>query len=80
MMIAIRGHFDGKVIVPNEPVDLPRGKELLFRVDNSSDTAAPAGVSGESLLRFSGTICMEDLDLMTRAIAQGCEQVRNDEW
>ena len=28
MAIRVRAHFDGKVIVPDEPVDLPVGQEL----------------------------------------------------
>ena len=45
-MVAIRGHFDGKVIVPDEPVDLPRGQQLIVHVQpidaatpNSEDSA-----------------------------------------
>jgi hypothetical protein len=79
MMVAIRGHFDGKVIIPSEPVDLPQGRELVFHVDNSA-SPAPAGVSGESLLRFAGAIPKDELDRMTQAIAEGCEQVDPDEW
>jgi len=32
-MIAISAHFDGKVIVPDEPVDLPRDQALLVRIE-----------------------------------------------
>jgi hypothetical protein len=32
-MIAFKGHFDGKVIVLDEPVDLPKGQALLVRVE-----------------------------------------------
>jgi hypothetical protein len=31
-MSAIRCHFDGKVIIPDEPVDLPINKPLFIRV------------------------------------------------
>ena len=31
-MVAFRGHFDGKVVVPSEAADLPRGPELLLHV------------------------------------------------
>jgi hypothetical protein len=31
-MVAIKGHFDGKVIVPDEPVDLPRNQPLIVHV------------------------------------------------
>ena len=62
MMVAIRGHFDGKVIIPSEPVDLPQGRELVFHVDNSAANLAGAGVSGASLLRFSGAVAKDDLE------------------
>ena len=32
-MIAINAHFDGRVIVPDEPVDLPRNQRLLVRIE-----------------------------------------------
>ena len=31
-MVAIKGHFDGKVFVPDEPVDLPRGQSVVLHV------------------------------------------------
>jgi hypothetical protein len=80
MMMAIRGHYDGKVIIPNEPVDLPRGTELVFHFDPSATANGPSGVPSTSMFRFSGMIAMDDLDLMKRAIADGCPQVHSDEW
>ena len=32
-MVAIKGHFDGKVIVPDEPLDLPRNQKLIIHVE-----------------------------------------------
>lgn len=32
-MIAIKAHYDGKVIVPDEPVKLPKGQDLLLHID-----------------------------------------------
>jgi hypothetical protein len=79
-MMVIRAHYDGKVIVPNEPVDLPRGRELLFHVDESAATRSVVGVSGKSLLHFSGAMAADDVQQMTQAIAEGCEQINTDEW
>jgi len=80
MMLAIRAHFDGSVIIPDEPIDLPRGQELVFHVDNPAMPRAAGGVAGQSLLRFSGTMAKDDLERMRQAISEGCEQVRADEW
>jgi hypothetical protein len=32
IMITLKAHFDGKVIVPDEPVELPEGELLVVRV------------------------------------------------
>jgi hypothetical protein len=36
-MVAIKGHFDGKVIVPDEPVNLPANQRLLIHVQPLAD-------------------------------------------
>ena len=38
------------------------------------------GVPGSQLLRFAGTIPLQDIELMRQAIAQDCEQVDLNEW
>jgi hypothetical protein len=40
----------------------------------------PIGTPGRNLLRFAGMIQSEDLEAMTQAIEEGCEQVDIDEW
>jgi hypothetical protein len=40
MTQTIRAHFDGKVIVPDEPVQLPVGQPLCVYLD-LADAAAP---------------------------------------
>lgn len=42
--------------------------------------SAPRGVSGIYLLRFAGTIPLDDLQLMRQAIEEGCEQIDPNEW
>ncbi len=37
-MIAINAHFDGRVIVPDEPVDLPRDRALRVRIEPLAGT------------------------------------------
>lgn len=38
------------------------------------------GMPGQNLLQFAGSISPEDLQLMSEAIEQGCEQVDINEW
>jgi hypothetical protein len=49
-MIRIRCHFDGNTLVPDEPVELPRGESLVahverieMRTDQPARTADPVG-------------------------------------
>lgn len=32
-MLTVKAHFDGKVIVPDEPVDLPKGQKLVVWIE-----------------------------------------------
>ncbi len=41
---------------------------------------AKASASSTTLLTFAGSISKEDLQLMSNAIAKGCETVDIDEW
>jgi hypothetical protein len=41
MTQAISAHFDGKVIVPDEPVQLPVGQRLRVVLEVESPTAPP---------------------------------------
>ena len=40
----------------------------------------PRGVPGKELLSFAGAIKTDDLEIMTKAIEQGCEKVDSGEW
>ena len=37
MSLMIRAHFDGRVIVPDEPVNLPTGRTLEVHVQDTSE-------------------------------------------
>lgn len=41
-VISIRAHFDGKTIVPDEPVDLPPNTALIIDIRAGEDTASSA--------------------------------------
>lgn len=55
-MVAIRAHFDGKVFVPEEPVDLQPGTRLVLRVERSD----AAGTAAEAARRLAGTAPWKD--------------------
>jgi hypothetical protein len=38
------------------------------------------GTSGKQLVRLAGSISTDDIELMAKAIEQGCEQVDVHEW
>lgn len=40
-MIAIRSHYDGRVFVPDGPVDLPSNVHLLLHVQRLGNTPEP---------------------------------------
>ena len=40
----------------------------------------PKGIPGKQLLRFSGCISLDDLQTMTKTIADGCEKIDAHEW
>ncbi|MBM4050318.1 MAG: hypothetical protein FJ279_34920 [Planctomycetes bacterium] len=49
MTQTIKAHFDGKVIVPDEPVQLPAGQTLRVKVEIAETAPARFG----DLLRFA---------------------------
>ena len=84
-MVAFKGHFDGKVIVPDEPVNLPAGQRLIVRLERADGPGAVSGngsfgVAGQSLVRFAGTIDARELDAMRAAIEAGCERTDDRDW
>ncbi len=45
-MLAIRVHFDGRVLIPEEPVEVPRDRTLIIHVESERGS-----LPDESLLR-----------------------------
>jgi hypothetical protein len=54
--------------------------DLQLRVLDFVKALTPKGVEGKSLLRFEGSIRAYDLQLMSKAIEEGCEKVDISEW
>jgi hypothetical protein len=40
-MVTVSAHFDGKVIVPDEPLDLPPYQALIVQIERVGGEAAP---------------------------------------
>jgi hypothetical protein len=55
-------------------------QQVLEFTRTLADSTNVKGVSGSQLLRFAGTIPLDDLNLMNEAINQDCEQVDINEW
>jgi hypothetical protein len=47
-MVSIRAHFDGKVFVPDEPVELPRNATVRLLVTESENDRRSLGAEGGS--------------------------------
>lgn len=54
--------------------------DLQLRVLHFVKALTPKGVEGKTLLRFEGSIPADDLQLMSKAIEEGCEKVDISEW
>jgi hypothetical protein len=52
----------------------------ILRIARSVSAESGDGVSGSSLLRFAGTISLDDARQMSAAIEEGCEQIDPKEW
>lgn len=75
-MTTLRGHFDGKVIVPDEPVDLPRDQELVINVTAAEREEPAHGTALYIAQRMQNhRISDEDAEAMRRAIEEACEQI-----
>lgn len=44
-MVTVSAHFDGKVIVPDEPLDLPPNQALIVQIERVGDQAVPSDES-----------------------------------
>lgn len=49
MTVRIKAHFDGKTIVPDEPVDVPAGTVAVVEFSTGLDALRPATSAGDRL-------------------------------
>lgn len=76
--MTVRAQFDGKVLVPKEPLDLPVGQ--VVDLDVTPVTEPPLGSAARLLhaLRQSPPLTKEDAEALERAIEEGKLPVRYD--
>ena len=43
-VVVIKAHYDGRVMVPDEPVDLPQNQVLIMRIEAKNVDETPARV------------------------------------
>lgn len=55
-------------------------KQKVLEFTRSLVSTQVHGVPGDSLLRFAGNICEEDLNAMKEAIEESCEKIDPNEW
>jgi len=86
-MSALASYGEGTAVSPKFREGLLQQMALLpedqqQRVLAFVKTLVPAsgGVSGKDLLKFSGSIGQADLQLMAKAIEEGCERIDRGEW
>jgi hypothetical protein len=70
-MTRLRAHFDGKVLVPTEPVDLPKGKILDVEVHDEREVRRGSAQAILEALRATPPIDLSIVDEWERAIKEG---------
>lgn len=63
-----------------EQIDRLKEPQKQQVLDFARRLVTPEGTPGQDLLRFAGTIDRADLEEMSRAIQEGCEQVDPNAW
>ena len=53
-MIALNAHFDGKVIVPDEPLDLPANQKVRVELEPIDSENSSSESGGKKLKRILG--------------------------
>ena len=58
-MVSIKARFDGKALIPSNPVDLPQDREITIHIEADIPDARPGashnGTIWEKLLSMAGT-------------------------
>ncbi|MDB5302744.1 MAG: hypothetical protein JWM97_293 [Phycisphaerales bacterium] len=83
VMTTLRAHFDGKVLIPDDPVDLPKDRPLeIYVIPLGENCATGQGIPGTpagvlAAQRKSPRLAAEDVAELERSIADGKLPVKN---
>ena len=66
-----------EIIAQVEHLDDPQRQRVL---DFARQLTEPAGTPGRNLVQFAGSIDRTDLEAMSQAIQQGCEEIEPNGW
>ncbi|AFZ34873.1 hypothetical protein Sta7437_1305 [Stanieria cyanosphaera PCC 7437] len=83
MLQSIKGVYkDGAIKLAETPENIEESQVIVTFLEPKSkkQTKQIIGTSGQQLLRFVGEIVLEDLQLMSEAIEEHCEQIDLNEW
>jgi hypothetical protein len=76
-MRTLRAHFNGKVLVPEEPVDLPQGRSLRFQVlDEVTPHPTESTATLHEFLQGPSRVTKEDVDALEQSLREGKLPVR----
>jgi hypothetical protein len=73
MTEVLKGHFDGRVIVPDSPVDLPLNQPLVIQVQPDQSQNAPDHGTVEYVARQMENHLITDED--AQLIEESCERI-----
>lgn len=77
-MTTLRAYFDGKVLIPTNPVDLPTDRELEIEVKDSVQLLPGTAASILEVLRRLPRLPREDVEALERSIQEGKLPVREE--
>ena len=77
-MTRLTAHFDGKVFVPDEPVDLPTNQKWILDVQAAEPSAEPEHGTAAYLAKHLKPMSDEDAEEMRRIINERFQPIDPD--
>lgn len=81
-MTRLSAHFDGHVIIPDEPINLPADTRLIVQIESEAPGSDTLGMDGDKFIGFAKSLNFDaaSLNELEQAIHDGCEKVDPDGW